>query len=360
MKTNKLKSVFLLASVSLAGLLASCGQNEDTKSSERGKESSSSAQASSSVEEEIALGSSVIGNWKFRTADGKSRTSDNKEIEVYVDAETKFHFTITKYYTDFAPSVFTYEGQITGIEKGVGSCFAVFANSYLSHGAVTESSTSAAKTQFAAYKATLPDMYEGNNQFEITFHRLSNDTYNNGYITVDNKEMDVSMGVFDAVDNAVSAAASTGEIALGSSVLGNWSYQTKDGKELTSDHVAVKVYVDAETKFHFTIQKYYTDFAPSLFTYEGQITGIEKGVGSCFAVFVNAYLSHGAVAETATTAAKEQFTTYKGTFPDKYEGNNQFEITFHRLANDTYNNGYITVDNAEMDVSMAVFGAVDA
>lgn len=357
MKSKNLKVVLTLAAASFAGMLASCGQKEDSK----GNSSSSKEEAttSSSVEQEIALGTSVLGNWKYRTADGKNRTSDNQEIEVYVDAETKFHFTITKYYTDFAPSVFTYEGQITGIEKGVGSCFAVFANAYLSHGAETESSTTAAKEQFSTYKATLPDKYEGANQFEITFHRLSNDVYNNGYITVDNTEMDLSMGVFDAVDKAVTAAASTGEIALGTSVLGNWGYQTKAGKELTDKNVAIKVYVDAETKFHFTITKYYSDFAPSLFTYEGQITGIEKGVGSCFAVFTNAYLSHGAVAETATTAAKEQFTTYKATLPDKYEGANQFEITFHRLANDTYNSGYITVDNAEMDVSMDVFAAVD-
>lgn len=42
-----------------------------------------------------------------------------------------------------------------------------------------------------------------------------------------------------------------------------------------------------------------------------------------------------------------------------YEGENQFKITFHRLVSDTYNNGYITVDNAEMDLAMGTFGAVD-
>ena len=357
MKKNLLKVLFAMGAAAIAGALVSCNGG----SSEGGNSTEAKSSATESKETEIALGSSVLGNWKYRTSDGKTRTSDNKEIEVYVDAETKFHFTITKFYENFAPSVFTYEGQITGIEKGVGSCFAVFTDAYLSHGASSEDATSAASAQFTAYKATLPDMYEGNNQFEITFHRLSNDVYDNGYITVDNAEMDLSMGVFDAVDNAASKTASfyTGEINLGSSVLGNWDHLTSDGKEVTDDHVDVKVYVDAETKFHFTIMKYYENFAPSTFTYEGQITGIEKGVGSCFAVFADAYLSHGAEGEDATSAAKAQFTAYKATIPDMYEGNNQFEITFHRLSNDVYDNGYITVDNAEMDVAMGAFAAVD-
>ena len=42
-----------------------------------------------------------------------------------------------------------------------------------------------------------------------------------------------------------------------------------------------------------------------------------------------------------------------------YEGDNQFKITFHRLASDVFANGYITVDNAEMDLGMGTFGAVD-
>ena len=348
MKKNLLKIMPVMTLLAMGGVLASCDNNGG---------------GNNSTEQEIPLGSSVLGNWKYRTSEGKTRTKNNEEIEVYVDAETKFHFTITKYYEDFAPSVFTYEGQITGIENGVGSCFAVFANAYLSHGAVNEDATTAAKAQFTAYKATLPDMYEGDNQFKITFHRLSSDTYNNGYITVDNAEMDLAMGVFDAVDNASSAKsirkATDKEIALGSSVLGNWGFKTSDGKEVRDDHVGIKVYVDSETKFHFTITKYYEDFAPSLFTYEGQITGIEGGVGSCFAVFTNAYLSHGAVNEDATTAAKAQFTSYKATLPDMYEGDNQFKITFHRLASDVFANGYITVDNAEMDLGMGTFGAVD-
>ncbi len=347
MKKNLLKIMPIMTLLAMGGVLASCNNNGGNNSTEK----------------EIALGSSVLGNWKYRTSEGKTRTKNNEEIEVYVDAETKFHFTITKYYEDFAPSVFTYEGQITGIQNGVGSCAPVFTNAYLSHGAVKEDATTAAKAQFTAYRATLPDMYEGDNQFKITFHRLASDTYNNGYITVDNTEMDLAMGVFDAVDNASSTKsirkATDKEIALGSSVLGNWGFKTSDGKEVRDDHVGIKVYVDAETKFHFTITKYYEDFAPSVFTYEGQITGIQNGVGSCAPVFTNAYLSHGAVKEDATTAVKAQFTAYRATLPDMYEGDNQFKITFHRLTSDVFANGYITVDNAEMDLGMGTFGAVD-
>ena len=184
MKNNLLKIMPVMTLLAMGGALASCDNNG----------------GNNSTEQEISLGSSVLGNWKYRTSEGKTRTKNNEEIEVYVDAETKFHFTITKYYEDFAPSVFTYEGQITGIENGVGSCFAVFTNAYLSHGAVNEDATTTAKAQFSAYKATLPDMYEGDNQFKITFHRLASDVFANGYITVDNAEMDLGMGTFGAVD----------------------------------------------------------------------------------------------------------------------------------------------------------------
>lgn len=152
-------------------------------------------------EKEIALGSSVLGNWGYRNADGGKLTKNGEKVEVYVDAETKFHFTITKYYENFAPSVFTFEGQITAIESGVGSCFAVFPNAYLNHGAESEATTTAAKAQYQTYRAGIADIYEGEGQFQITFHRLRDDVMDNGYITVDNAQMDITFGVFTAVDS---------------------------------------------------------------------------------------------------------------------------------------------------------------
>ena len=179
MKLNKLLCTLaapVLLGASLFGL-TSCGKTE------------------APAEKEIALGSNVGGNWSFRGL--------KKDISasVFVDAETKFHFTVEKLYTEFASSSFTFEGQITAVSnKNVATCFAVFLNSYLNHQTVDEAATTAAKTQFKAYKATLPDIYNGESSFEFTFHRLSSDVYDNGYITFDNADFDITFGIFDAVE----------------------------------------------------------------------------------------------------------------------------------------------------------------
>lgn len=363
------KRLLAIVPLMFLGALFSCSKSETPAAPSENNGGENNNNGGDSGEQEIALGSDVIGNWGFRTKDGKNRTSKNDGIEVYVDNETKFHFTVTRYYDSFAPSVFTYEGQIKGITAGVASCAAVFSNGYLNHGSISETATTAAKAQFKTYNSSIADIYEGESDFQFTFHRLSNDSYNNGYITVENTAMDLTFGVFDAVDSAASGTTSettakkmaAKEITLGSSVLGNWNYQTAAGKDRTDDHQKVEVYVDSETKFHFTVTQYYEAFAPSLFTYEGQITGIASGVGSCFAVPLNnGYLSHGAISEAATTAASTQFKAYKDTIADIYEGESQFQIKFHRLAEDVYDNGYITVDNTGMDITFGVFGAVDS
>ena len=346
MKKNLLFSTILL-SMALGGLV-SCNSTHTT---------SNEPSTPSSEQQEIALGSSVLGNWVYRNDNGGDRTSDNEEIEVYVDSETKFHFTVTKYYENFAPSIFTYEGQITGVSKGVAACIPVFMGSYLSHGSYNEETKTAANTQFKDYKAnTIPNIYEGEGHFEITFHRLANDVYNNGYFTVDKADMDLTFGVFDVVDNATSQSLyKAKEITLGSSVLGNWVSENMNDKKQIN-----KVYVDSETKFHFTIMQYYENFAPSIFTYEGQITGVSKGVAACIPVFMGAYLSHGSYNEETKTTVNTQFKDYKeNTIPNIYEGEGHFEITFHRLANDVYSNGYFTVDKADMDLTFGSFSTID-
>ena len=75
MKKNLLKIMPVMTLLAMGGALASCNNNG----------------GNNSTEQEIALGSSVLGNWKYRTSEGKTRTKNNEEIEVYVDAETKFH-----------------------------------------------------------------------------------------------------------------------------------------------------------------------------------------------------------------------------------------------------------------------------
>lgn len=185
MKKNLLFTTILL-SMALGGLV-SCNSTPTT---------SNEPSTSSSEQQEITLGSSVLGNWF------SENMNDKKQInKVYVDSETKFHFTVTKYYENFAPSIFTYEGQITGVSKGVATCIPVFMGSYLSHGSYNEETKTAVNTQFKDYKAnTMPDIYEGEGHFEITFHRLANDVYNNGYFTVDKADMDLTFGSFSTID----------------------------------------------------------------------------------------------------------------------------------------------------------------
>lgn len=179
MKLNKLLCTLaapVLLGASLFGL-ASCGETE------------------APVETEITLGSDVGGNWEVRGLEKGIKAS------VFVDAETKFHFTVEKLYEEFGPSSFSFEGQITAISnKNVASCFPVFISSFLNHQAIDEAATTAAKTQYAAYKETLPDIYNGEASFEFTFHRLANDVYDNGYVTFDNAEFDITFGIFDAVE----------------------------------------------------------------------------------------------------------------------------------------------------------------
>lgn len=179
MKLNKLLCTLaapVLLGASLFGL-TSCGETE------------------APAEKEIALGTDVGGNWSVRGLEKGIRAS------VFVDAETKFHFTVEKLYAEFGPSSFAFEGQITTVSnKNVATCFAVIFNSYLNHQKVDEAATAAAKTQFAAYKTTIPDIYNGESSFEFTFHRLSSDVYDNGYITFDNADFDITLGIFDAVE----------------------------------------------------------------------------------------------------------------------------------------------------------------
>ena len=119
------------------------------------------------------------------------------------------------------------------------------------------------------------DAHYGKNQREQRFHDIQR------------------RGIFDVVDNATSQSLyKAKEITLGSSVLGNWVSENMNDKKQIN-----KVYVDSETKFHFTIMQYYENFAPSIFTYEGQITGVSKGVAACIPVFMGAYLSHGSYNE---------------------------------------------------------------
>ncbi|MFA6861581.1 MAG: hypothetical protein WCR56_04300 [Bacilli bacterium] len=151
-------------------------------------------------QQEIALGSSVLGNWGYQNAEGGNKTTNGAEVSVYVDSETKFHFTIGKQYKDYAESFFTFEGQITGVEKGVASCFPVFMNFYSNHGAVSEDATAAAKAQYSTYRTGLGDIFGGETQFQMTFHRLSADVMDNGFITIDNADFDITFGVFEAVD----------------------------------------------------------------------------------------------------------------------------------------------------------------
>lgn len=193
MKRTLLKIAMPVLLAASAFTMSACSTSGETPTS------------SAPSEQEIALGSSVLGNWDYRNADGGDKTEEGYAVEVYVDTETKFHFTVTAYYEDFAPSVLTFEGQITSVEQGLAHCFPVFMSAYLDHGAVTETATAAAQEQYSTYRNGLADLYEGQQEFQITFHRLSNDEMDNGYITIDNADMDISFGVFTAVLNASQA-----------------------------------------------------------------------------------------------------------------------------------------------------------
>lgn len=181
---------FVLPAILAVGALTSC----------QGNNTSNTSETTTSTVTEIALGSSVLGNWEYQNATGGDTTSNGCKLTVFVDSETKFHFNITKDYETFATSTFTFEGQITAVEQGVAYCFPVFVGSYLNHGNSDEDALAAVQTQFSAYKEKLPDYFDGDSQFQITFHRLSSDTMDNGYITVDNTSFDITFGVFEAVE----------------------------------------------------------------------------------------------------------------------------------------------------------------
>lgn len=181
-----MKNKFLLSVATIIlsyGFLASCGGG-----------------SAASTVTEIDLGSSVLGTWSYQSASGSEKSSFGYKIDLYVDSETKFHFTVIKDYSTLAASIFTYEGQITAIEKGIATCFPVFMNAYLDHGAVNEASTTAATTAFGAYKDEIPNCFDGDTSFKIAFHRTSNDQMANGYITDVNADFDLSFGTFTAVE----------------------------------------------------------------------------------------------------------------------------------------------------------------
>ena len=190
-KTTKKVITLLLAVIMMLSLAACSGSSSTSDAS--GEEVSDENSDTSSEEPAEEVEYSIYGNYTYANEEGENLDEEGASWFLFIDSETKFHLVGIKYDDSLPQSVRIDEGQVTNASGYTLSCaftpYQMFTQ-YINHGTIDDSITETVVEQQGEVISEYIDS-TGDEFFQITLNRTSNDDMNAGTFTV---EGDITLG----------------------------------------------------------------------------------------------------------------------------------------------------------------------
>lgn len=187
-KSTKKFMTLLLAGIMMLSVTA-CSGGGSGDSSDNGGGSDDAAGTETAEEVEY----SIFGNYTYANEDGENLDADGASWYLFIDSESKFHIVGIKNDESLPQSVRIDEGQVVNASGYTLSCaftpYQMF-TTYINHGSIDDSVTEKVVEEQGEVISDYIDS-TGDEFFQITLNRTSNDDMNAGTFTV---EGDITLG----------------------------------------------------------------------------------------------------------------------------------------------------------------------
>lgn len=182
------KFMTLLLAVIMMFAVTACSSGG---SNDNSGDSSDASDTNDTAQEEVEY--SVFGNYTYANEDGENLDADGASWYLFIDSETKFHLVGIKNDENLPQSVRIDEGQVVSVNGYTLNCgftpYQMF-TSYINHGSIDDSITEKVVSEQGEKISAYIDS-TGDEFFQITLNRTSNDDMNAGTFTV---EGDITLG----------------------------------------------------------------------------------------------------------------------------------------------------------------------